>query len=126
MPSLEFRLNKIDETRNYLLEGIKDNRLMNKKHKKTYKYLDYVEHLLILISTVTGCVSISAFTSLIVVPVGITSSAVEIKVYAITAGIKKYKSIIKKKKKKHDEIVLLGKAKLNTIEVLICKSLIDS
>ena len=92
---------------------------MNKKHKKTCKYLDYVEHLLILVSTVTGCVSISAFTSLVVAPVGITSSAVGMKMYAITAGIKKYKSIIKKKKQKHDEIVLLGKAKLNTIEVLI-------
>ena len=37
-----------------------------------------------------------------------------------------YKSIIKKIKKKHDEIVLLGKDKLNTTEVLISKSLIDS
>ena len=99
---------------------------MNKKHKKTCKYLDYVEHLLIFISTVTGCVSISAFTSLVVVPVGITSSAVGIKMYAITAGIKNYKSVIEKKKRKHDEIVLLGKAKLNTIEVLIFTSLIDS
>ena len=40
-------------------------------------------------------------------------------------GIKKYKSIIKKKKK-HDKIVLLAKYKLNTVEVLISKALIDS
>ena len=38
----------------------------------------------------------------------------------------KSKSIIKKKKKKHDKIVFLGKDKLNIIEVLISKSLIDS
>ena len=38
----------------------------------------------------------------------------------------KKKSSIKKNKKKHKEIVLLGKAKLNTMEVLISKSLIDS
>ena len=44
----------------------------------------------------------------------------------ITAGIKKYKSIIKKKKKKHEKIVLLRKDKLNIIEVLISKALIDS
>ena len=37
-----------------------------------------------------------------------------------------YKSVIKKIKKKHDKIVLLGKDKLNTTEVLISKSLIDS
>ena len=45
---------------------------MSEKHKKTYKYLKDVEHLLILVSTVTGCVSISAFTSLVCVPVGTT------------------------------------------------------
>ena len=58
--------------------------------------------------------------------VGITSSATGLKICAITAGIKKYKSIIKKKKKKYDKVVLLAKSKLNRIEVLISKSLIDS
>ena len=86
----------------------------------------YVEHFLILASAGIGCVSISAFASLVCVVVGITSSAVGINICAITAGIKKYKSIIKKKKKKHDKIVLLGKDKLNTIEVLIFTALIDS
>ena len=97
---------------------------MSEKYKNTCKY--YVEYLLISVSTVTDCVSISARASLVCVAVGITSSAVGIKIYAITAGIKKYKSVIKKKKKKHDKIVLLGKAKLNTIEVLTSNSLIDS
>ena len=74
--SLEFRLRKIDEARNYLLEEIKHNDLMSKKYKKTCKYLNYFEHLLLLASTITGCVSVSAFASLVCVPVGITSSAV--------------------------------------------------
>ena len=61
------------------------------------------------------------------VSVGITNSVVGIKVCAIAAGIKKYKLINKKKKKnKHDEIVLLRKIKLDAIEVFICKSLIES
>ena len=60
------------------------------------------------------------------IPIGIKTFLIELKIYAITAGIKKYKSIIKKKKKKHDKIVLLAKSKLNVIEVLISKSLIDS
>ena len=34
--------------------------------------------------------------------------------------------MIKKKKKKHDKIVLLAKSKLNSIEVLISRTLIDS
>ena len=44
----------------------------------------------------------------------------------ITAGIKRYKSLIKRKKKKQNKIVLLAKAKLDNTEVLIYKSLIDS
>ena len=98
---------------------------MIKRYKKTCKYLNYVEHLLILVSTVTGCVSVSAFTSLICVPVDITCSTVGMKICAITAEIIKHKSIIKKKKK-HDKIVLLRKSKLNTIEILISKALINS
>ena len=82
--------------------------------------------MLILASIITGCISISAFASLVCIPVGITSSAVGIKIFTITAEIKKYKSILKKKKKKHYKIILLEKDKLNSIEVLISKALIDS
>ena len=97
---------------------------MNEKYKKTCKCLNNVENLLILLaSTIAGCVSISAFTSLVCVPVGIISSTVGINICAIIAGIKNYKSIIKKKKKKHDKRVLLDN--LNTIEVLISRALIN-
>ena len=78
------------------------------KPKKAYKILNYTEYLLILASTVTGCVSISAFASLVSIPVGIGRSAVAIKICVITVEIKKYKSIIERKKKKR-EIVLLAK-----------------
>ena len=61
---------------------------MSEKYKKTCKYLNYIEHLLILVSIGTGCVSISAFVSLVCVPVGITSSAVGLKICASNAGIK--------------------------------------
>ena len=78
--SLEFRLRKIDETRNYLLDEIKNNDLMSEKYKKTSKHLNYFEHFLILYSTVTGCVSTSAFASLVAICIGITGSALEIKI----------------------------------------------
>ena len=78
-----------------------------------------------LASTITGCVSIPTFASLVCVPVGITSSKKGIKICTITTGIKKYKSIIKKKMMKYYKIGLLGKDKLNTIKFLISKALID-
>ena len=102
MPSLEFgfkKNKKIDETKNYLLEEINHNDSMNEKYQKTCKYLNYVEHLLILVSTVTGCVSIFQLHHKFVFLLVITSSAVGIKICAITAGITKYKSILKKKMK---------------------------
>ena len=82
---------------------------MREKCKKTSKHLNYVEHLLILVSAITSCVTISTFASLVCVLVGIVSSAVGTKICAMTTAIKKYKSVIKKKKKKYDKKVLLGK-----------------
>ena len=116
----------MDETRNHILEEIDQNELMSRKHKKVCTTLNHIEHFLILASTITGCISISVFPSLLGIPIGVTSSAIGLKPYAITAGIKRYKSIIKKKKQKHDKMVLLAKGKLNSIEVLIYKALIDS
>ena len=48
-----------------------------------------------------------------------------IKTCEIAAEIKKYKSIINKKKNRHDIKELLGKSKLNSTELLISKALID-
>ena len=60
------------------------------------------------------------------IPIEITSSSIGLKLCAIAEVIKRYKSVIKKKKKKHDKIVLLAKLKLNITEILISKALIDS
>ena len=120
----EFRLRYIDETRSYFIEEINRNELISKKHKKVCTTLDYVEHFLIVGSAITRCVSISAFASLVGIPIGITRSAVGLKICVITVAIKKHKSIIKKQKKKHDKIVLLAKCNLNSIEVLISKALL--
>ena len=99
---------------------------MCKKHEKVCTNLNQIEKFLILASTITECISIPTFASLLGIPIGITSSAIGLKNCVITAGIKNYNAIIKKKQKKHDKIVLIAKAKLNSIEVLISKALIDS
>ena len=121
-----FRLKNIDEIRNYLIEEINQNEFMTRKQKKVCRVLNYIDHSLIAISLITGGVSISVFASLVVIPIGITNSAIGLKICVITTGIKKDKSIITKKRTKHDKIVLLAKSKLNSIEVLISKALINS
>ena len=99
---------------------------MSNKQKKGCTTLNYIEHFLILDSTITGCISISAFTSLIGISIAITSSAIQLKIYVIVAGIKKCTSLIKKRKKKHDKIVLLAKSKLKSINLLISKALTNA
>ena len=76
-------------------------------------------------STITGCISFFAFDSLLGIPTGITSSAIGLKICEIIGVIKKCKSIIKKKRRSIKE-VLSAKSKLDSIEVLNSKALIDS
>ena len=108
------------------LEEIKHNNLVNKKHKKMHTAFNYAVNLLILPSAVGDCVSISAFALLLGIHLGLTSSAVWLKICAMTARIKKYKSIIKKKNNQHFKVVLLAKTELSAINILISNALIDS
>ena len=66
--------------------------------KKIYTVLNAIENLLVLVTMIIGCVSISTFASLVGIPISIVSSTVGLKICATNAGIKKYKSVIKKKK----------------------------
>ena len=84
---------------NRLIEEINQNKLISNKHKKVCRVLNYFDHSLIIISSITGCVSTSVFASLVGIPIVITSSAILLKICVITAGIKKYKSIIKKSRR---------------------------
>ena len=97
--SQEFSIKNMNETKKYLIEELNLNELISKKQKMISTTLNYIEHVLILASTFTKCVSISTFGSLIGIPMGIMSSAIGLKSSATTAWIKKYKSIIKKKRK---------------------------
>ena len=68
---------------------------MSKKHKKVCRFLNYIDHSLIVTSTITGYFSISAFSSLVGIPTGIANSTIRLPICVITTGIKKYKLIIK-------------------------------
>ena len=124
--SQEFRLKNVDKTRNCFLKEIEQNELISRKHTKVCTTINYIKHFLVLASKITGCISIYAFASLLGIPIGITSSEIRLKVCAKAAGIKKNKSIIKKKKKNHLKVVLLAKSKLNSKRVIISKALIDA
>ena len=80
---------------------------------------------MIVLSAASGGVSIISFTSIIGAPVGIVSASFTL-IFSLTTGIvKKLLNITRNKKKKHDEILMLAKSKLNSIETLISQALID-
>ena len=82
----EFRLKNIDDTRNYLIEETNQNQLTSKKQEKVCTALNYIEHFLILGSTIN--LFISSFASFVCIPLRNTSSATGLKICAITAVIK--------------------------------------
>ena len=67
-------------------------------HKQICKVLNYIELSLIVISTITGFVSISFFASFVGISIWNTSSAIALKICVIKAGIKRYKPIRKIKR----------------------------
>ena len=98
---------------------------MNKKLSKYIAAFDYIDKTLIVLSATNGAVYVIYFNSIVGVPVGIASASFTL-VFSLTIGItKKLLEITRNKNKKHNEIVMLTKSKLNSIENLISPALID-
>ena len=107
----EFRLKKINEMKNYLIEEINHIETICMNHKKFCRVLSYIENSLIVISTITVCFQVSAFAFSVGIPTEITSFAIVLKICVIATAIKQYKSVIKKERKKYEKIVLPEKVK---------------
>ena len=70
--------------------------------------------------------SIASYASVVGIPAGITGASLTL-VFTIGTGISKsLLKLIKKRKKKHNKIILLAKNKLNTIDPLLSSALNDS
>ena len=59
----KFTLKTTDEIRNKLIEERNWNELMSTKDKKVFRVLSYIEYSIIVISIITGSLSMSAFAS---------------------------------------------------------------
>ena len=89
MAGENIRLKNIDETRNYLIEDINWTELNSKKHKTVRTNLNYIEHFLVICCTILAVFPFPLLLSLIRIPIGITSSEIELKIYAIIRVIKR-------------------------------------
>ena len=120
-----YKIKKI-KIENYFINKINEKKSYSKKLSKYVTIFDYIDKILIVLSaTSSGVSSNISFTSIIGVPAGIASASFTL-IFSITAGIiKKLLSTTIKKKKKHDQILMLAKSKYNSIEALISQALID-
>ena len=122
---IKFWLSEIIGTENYFHQEINQKKSYSKKLSKYITAFDYLEKIINVLSATTGGVSIISFTSIFGAPVGI-ASAIFTLIFTLATGIlKKLLNITRNKKKKHDEILMLAKTKLNSIETLISQALID-
>ena len=122
----QFRLNKINEIKDYFVAEIKERELMSKRLSKYIASFDYFDKSLIVLSVATGSISIASFATVIGAPVGMMSASFSL-AFSITTGfVKKFLKTIRNKKKKHNKIVMLARSKLNSIESKISEALINN
>ena len=98
---------------------------MSKKLSKYIAAFDYIDKALIVLSAISGGVSLIPFASVMGILTGIGNASFAL-VFSLTTGIiKKVLKIARNIKKKHNKIVMLAKIILNSIETLISQALID-
>ena len=122
----QFRLNKINEIKDYFVAEIKERELMSKRVSKYIASFDYFDKSLIILSVTTGSISIASFATVIGAPVGIISASFSLAFSISTGIIKKLLKTTRNKKKKHNKIVMLARSKLNSIESKISEALINN
>ena len=82
----QFRLNRINEIRDYFVAEIKQRELMNERLSKYIASFDYFDKSLVVLSVTTGNISIASFATVIGAPVGTVSASFSL-VFSISTGI---------------------------------------
>ena len=122
----QFRLNKINEIKDYFIAEIRERELMSKNLSKYIASFEYLDKSLIVLSVATGSISIASFANAIGVPVRIKNASCSL-AFSITTGfVKEFLKTIRNKKKKHNKTVMLARSKLNSVESKISEALINN
>ena len=96
----QFRLNKINEIKDYFIAEIRERELMSKNLSKYIASFEYLDKSLIVLSVATGSISIASFATVIGAPAGIIGASCGF-TFSITSGfVKKFLKTIRNKKKK--------------------------
>ena len=122
----QFRLNKINEVKDYFVAEIKERELIFRRLSKYIASFVYFDKPLIVLSVISGSISIASFATVIEAPVGKMSASCS-RAFSVTTGIvKKLLKTTRNKKKKQNKVVMLPRSKLNSIESKISEALINN
>ena len=99
----QFRLNKINEIKDYFIAEIKERELMSKRLSKYITSLDYFDKSLIVLSVATGSISIASFTTVLGASVGKVNAS-----FSYAFFYRNCEKTVKKtrNKKKHNKFVM--------------------
>ena len=121
----KFRLDEIKKVKEYFNNEIKERKDIINKINKYLVTLDYADNIFIRLSASFGTLSIASHATVVGIPVGIAGASLTL-IFTVTTGVvKKLLSITKKKKKKHNKIMVLARNKLNIVETLLSSALSD-
>ena len=98
-----------------MIAEIKERELMSKRLSKYIASFDYFDKSLIVLSKISGRISIASFATVIGIPIGIASASLSLIFSLCTGLVKKLLKALRNKKKKHNKIVMLARSKLNSI-----------
>ena len=122
----KYRLDEINKIRDYFNSEIKERKDIIKKLNKYLVSFDYLDKIFIALSASFGTLSIASYASVVGTPAGIAGSSLTL-IFTIGTGISKsLLNVTKKRKKKHNKIIVLAKNKLNMIDTLLSSALNDS
>ena len=121
----KFRLDEINNMKEYFNAEIKERKDIIKKNSKYIVTFDYADKFFITLSASFDTLSIASYATVVGIPAGIAGASLTL-MFTITTGVvKTFLNITRKKKKKHNKIIALARNKLNIIENLISQALID-
>ena len=117
-------LDKTTEIENYCHQVINQRKLCSKELSKYVAAFDYIGNILIALGATSGEVPTISFKSFVGTPVGIASARFYFNFFSNNRVSQKITKHKKKKRKKHNKIVILAKSKINSTETLISQSFI--
>ena len=122
----KYRLDEINKIRDYFNNEIKERKDIIKKLNKYLVSFDYLDKIFIALSASFGTLNIASYAPIVGTPAGIAVSSLTLIFTIGTCISKSLLNVTKKRKKKHNKIIVLAKNKLNMIDTLLSSALNDS